>query len=690
MSITVKRTMIRPKGREEYESRTSTSQVMTIASQEIVVQAEDTTSSSNRAPQRQDSSESLPYYAGENITVVGRQISSPNSVQSLDVKKIVVIKKDDYDSLTAVSPSTLYLVYIPQPIGIECFWTQEYDIQGSGSTGDGSTTLNNSNISDYFSVAANLVWNDGTKTDISGDSGLEIIFNGGTAVTIPVNNSKLRRLYDTYPFTVNYSGFTDTKDMPIYQSAGIVVSSLQLSGQWVTNVPASGGTASSANCSFTLYYVYTDSSIEDATSQLRMAGGGDYIEVGENQSHDEVQLDRELVFYAVYAAPGHPIYSNACNIQGYQDANQNYIFNVTSAITFSNMQGESAITVTTDSPQWSVQPNESWITCSVNGNSVYVTVTGNTGAATRYGDVVFTYIKDTVTAEPGTAVTRVEQLYEGSGRMFSYAPVTYDPHGVYDNAFDANIISYWKGSVSTFVFDDDITTLNSIFKYNAAKNNVTAVYVPSTVVSTNNPFNNLSHLQNIYWDSEAPLGSIYSDYYIHLHIGDSVQGIPDSGFTEIRYLSAVTFGTSVRTIGKGAFYSSFRSAGGSSIWMSVSIPDTVEEMGEYVFGFNERLKTITIGSGLETIPSYAFYGYNGPNSINKQVYFGTNITRICTGAFGDGSSSQNIGSTVIHFNGTFAQWQNITIETNWHNFAALWVKCTDGNYYVAPDGSYWQ
>lgn len=369
---------------------------------------------------------------------------------------------------------------------------------------------------------------------------------------------------------------------------------------------------------------------------------------------------------------------------------EEYTMNVPSGITFSNMQGQSAITVTTDSPQWSVQPNESWITCSVNGSSVTVTVTKNSGNTTRYGDIVFTYVKNIVTAEPGTAVTRVEQLYEGSGRMFSYAPVTYDPHGVYDNAFDANIISYWKGSVSTFVFDDDITTLNTVFRYSAAQNNVTAVYVPSTVVSTNNPFNNLSHLQNIYWDSEAPLGSIYSDYYIHLHIGDSVQDISDSGFTEIRYLSAVTFGTSVRTIGKGAFYNSFKLAGGSSIWMSVSIPDTVEEMGEYAFGLNERLKTITIGSGLETIPSYAFYGYNGPNSINKQVYFGTNITRICTGAFGDGSSSQNIGSTVIHFNGTFAQWQNITIETNWHNFAALWVKCTDGNYYVAPDGSYWQ
>lgn len=367
-----------------------------------------------------------------------------------------------------------------------------------------------------------------------------------------------------------------------------------------------------------------------------------------------------------------------------------YAMDIPSAITFSNMQGQSAITVTTDSPQWSVQPNESWITCSVNGNSVYVTVTGNTGAATRYGDVVFTYIKNS-TQETGTKATRVEQLYEGSGRMFSYAPVTYSPHGVYDNAFDANIISYWKGSVSTFVFDDDITTLNSIFKYNDAKRNVRAVYVPSTVVSTNNPFSNLSGLQNIYWDSEAPLGNIYSDYFIHLHIGDSVQDIPDSGFTNINQLSAVTFGTSVRTIGEGAFCNSFRLGGiSASIWMSVSIPNTVEEMGEYTFGQNERLRTITIGSGLETIPSYAFYGYNGPNSINRQVYFGTNITRICTGAFSDGSSSQYIGSTQIHFNGTFAQWQNITLETNWHNFAALRVICTDGDYRVRPDGSWWQ
>lgn len=161
MSITIKRTMIRPKGREEYESRTSMSQIITVASQEIITQAtEDTTPSSNRAPSRTDDTTSLPYYAGENITVIGRQISSPNSVQSPNVKNMVLIKKEDFDALTAKSMTTLYLVYVPEFSAFTASVEQVVKAAASGMT------LDTSNLTDYFLLTAEEVFNDGSTADV--------------------------------------------------------------------------------------------------------------------------------------------------------------------------------------------------------------------------------------------------------------------------------------------------------------------------------------------------------------------------------------------------------------------------------------------------------------------------------------------------------------------------------------------
>lgn len=393
-----------------------------------------------------------------------------------------------------------------------------------------------------------------------------------------------------------------------------------------------------------------------------------------------------------------------------------YAMDIPSALTLSYLEyknssynsGRKEFIITTDSPQWSVQCTEDWIRYvgyAAYSNNRYLLrfeVDENSGTTSRYADIIYTYIKNNV-QETGTKSTHVEQVYEGSGKMFIY--YTYSSDAAYnqgkrinEESFDASYAETQAIEIGrtgsgariqynclvTAVFDEEITEISG--KAMGNNNTTTGVSIPDTIVSvSSDAFNNLSGITNIWWNTEAVAPEFYDSDRISLYIGNSVQDIPDSGFTNIDRLYSVSFGTGVQTIGKGAFYNSF-----NAYSTSITIPDYVEEIGEYSFANNSKLSGIILGSGLETIPSYAFYGYNGPNSINKQVYFGTNITRICTGAFGDGSSSQYIGSTVIHFNGTFAQWQNITIETNWHNFAALWVKCTDGNYYVAPDGSYWQ
>lgn len=193
MSVTIKRTLIRPKGREEYESRTSASQLVTIATQEIVQQEESTTPSTNRAPARE--TEVLPYYAGENVVVNNRQISSPKSVQSNEIKKIVTLTQDDYDSLTAYTPGTLYFVYEPEFSALTASIKQNINIPASG------LTLTSANLGDYFTLMATEVFNDGSTTDVTAEATFTM-----TAMTIGANSSGERSLDIPGGITVAWDG----------------------------------------------------------------------------------------------------------------------------------------------------------------------------------------------------------------------------------------------------------------------------------------------------------------------------------------------------------------------------------------------------------------------------------------------------------------------------------------------------
>lgn len=193
MSVTIKRTLIRPKGREEYESRTSASQLVTIATQEIVQQEESTTPSTNRAPARE--TDVLPYYAGENVVVNNRQISSPKSVQSNEIKKIVTLTQDDYDSLTAYTPGTLYFVYEPEFSALTASVKQNINIPASG------LTLTSANLGDYFTLMATEVFNDGSTTDVTAEATFTM-----TAMTIGANSSGERSLDIPGGITVAWDG----------------------------------------------------------------------------------------------------------------------------------------------------------------------------------------------------------------------------------------------------------------------------------------------------------------------------------------------------------------------------------------------------------------------------------------------------------------------------------------------------
>jgi len=78
----------------------------------------------------------------------------------------------------------------------------------------------------------------------------------------------------------------------------------------------------------------------------------------------------------------------------------------------------------------------------------------------------------------------------------------------------------------------------------------------------------------------------------------SVTSIGSDAFRGCSGLTSVTTGNSVTRIGNYAFY-------GCSGLTSVTIPNSVTSIGSYAF-YNTRIKSLTIGSGIQTIASDAF------------------------------------------------------------------------------------
>lgn len=225
MSIAIKRTLIRPKGREEYESNTST-QVVTLATQEVVQQATQVIvqnsgngsgsgsggSTASYAIPRAGSgvgstSSNLPYYAGENIVVRDREISSPKSVQSQTVKNVKVMTQDEYNSLTAYTSDTLYFCYVPEFSALTAAAIQTTKVAESG------ITLNSSNLSSYFTLTATEVFNDGSMLDVSSAATFSM-----TEMVIGANTTGVERSVSiTDGITATWNGHTTNFDANLIQ-----------------------------------------------------------------------------------------------------------------------------------------------------------------------------------------------------------------------------------------------------------------------------------------------------------------------------------------------------------------------------------------------------------------------------------------------------------------------------------------
>ncbi|MBR3805185.1 MAG: leucine-rich repeat domain-containing protein [Clostridia bacterium] len=171
-----------------------------------------------------------------------------------------------------------------------------------------------------------------------------------------------------------------------------------------------------------------------------------------------------------------------------------------------------------------------------------------------------------------------------------------------------------------------------------------------------------------------------------IEIPNSVTSIGSSAFRSCSLLTSVTIGSGVTSIGNYAFY-------GCSSLTSIEIPNSVTSIGTSAFENCDSLISVTIGSGVTSIGSSAFYDCDSLTSIEIP----DSVTSIGSSAFKDCSSLTSIeipnsvtsiGSSVflgcsslttIKFNGTKAEWGNISKGYYWnYDVPATKVICSDG------------
>ena len=162
-------------------------------------------------------------------------------------------------------------------------------------------------------------------------------------------------------------------------------------------------------------------------------------------------------------------------------------------------------------------------------------------------------------------------------------------------------------------------------------------------------------------------------------IPDSVTSIGDYAFYKCTRLTSVTIGNGVTSIGDDAFYNctdltSIYYTGDIAGWCSIEfnnssshpkcyaynlyisgkkvegdfvIPDSVTNIGDYVFLNCTRLTSVTIGNGVTSIGSNAFYHCTGL----KSVYYTGDIAGWCSIDFNNSASNPTYYANILYIDG---------------------------------------
>ena len=109
-----------------------------------------------------------------------------------------------------------------------------------------------------------------------------------------------------------------------------------------------------------------------------------------------------------------------------------------------------------------------------------------------------------------------------------------------------------------------------------------------------------TELTSLTWNARrcTSTGLLPFSYVNQLEIGDEVEWIPDN-FGQYMYMPSLTLPQSVTQIGNYAF-------SGLSALTTLNLPDGLTKIGDYAFAWDEKLASLTLPPSLDTIGSQAF------------------------------------------------------------------------------------
>ena len=218
-----------------------------------------------------------------------------NTLSSLEDRVATIIVSNSQYSLSASTSVTQQGSQLTAITFENLTWVTDVPASGGTATKDNCT----------YSVTA--YYSDGTTGDITEHVTVSGSLNVAATTTVDRHDA------GTLTLSASYSEFTASANVTVYQTAPSITGISFNNLTWVTDIASTGGTATSANCSFNIYAYYTNggSNYVDVTNAATVSGS---LNVPSNSSFDRENVGT-LNLTATY-----DIFSATTSVTAYQAA----------------------------------------------------------------------------------------------------------------------------------------------------------------------------------------------------------------------------------------------------------------------------------------------------------------------------------------------------------------------------------